>query len=64
MCKTEWTGNDFVGERAAAGMKEKPKKRRSGLSNGDSVAREQASHEAHDDDEANEPTVVDDDDED
>ena len=45
-------------------MKEKPKKRRSGLSNGDSVTREQASHEAHDDDEANERTVVDDDDED
>ena len=40
-CKTGWTGNDFVGERAAAGMKEKPKRRqRSGINDGGSFARQ------------------------
>ena len=30
MCKTDWTGNDFVGERAAISTQHKPAKRRSG----------------------------------
>ena len=30
LCKTDWTGSDFVGERAAISTQHKPAKRRSG----------------------------------
>ena len=60
LCKTDWTSNDFVGERAAARMKEKPKKRRSGLSNGSSFARHDSSTGLQDDRESSkEPSVAD-----
>lgn len=51
-----------MGERAAAGMKEKPKKRRSGLSNGESFARQETTLAIEDDESGNEPTIVDDED--
>lgn len=30
LCETDWTGNDFVGERAAISTQHKPAKRKSG----------------------------------
>lgn len=30
LCQTDWTGNDFVGERAAISTQHKPAKRKSG----------------------------------
>ncbi len=61
-CKTAWTGNDFVGEKAAARMKEKPKRRKkSGLSdrsNGSIVRQQSPTIVEDDDDEEEHESVV------
>ena len=48
LCKTDWTGNDFVGERAAVNMKETAKRR----STNGSAVRRQSSLNAVEDEEA------------
>lgn len=54
MCQTEWTGNTFIGETAAAGFKEKPKRR----SGGSSLGRQRSSLTAEDGGEYGRESVI------